>query len=69
MLMLYRHYGADDVEAAVVLALEKNIRTSPGVEHILLYTGEVGTVSAPLADWPRLPPPDVTVYGQLGGGR
>ena len=67
VLMFYREYHADEVEAAVELAIENNIRTSEGVRHILIYTNDPATGIAPLAKWPSLPPPDVTVYGQLGG--
>ena len=69
VLMFYREHQAGDVEAAVELALENNIRTSEGVRHILIYTNETGACIAPLANWPSMPPPDVTVYGQLGGVR
>ena len=29
--------------------------------------GGVDTIIAPLTSWPSLPPPDIAVYGQLGG--
>ncbi|MBW1707936.1 MAG: IS21 family transposase [Deltaproteobacteria bacterium] len=67
VLMLYRDHSASEVEAAVDLALEKNIRTSDGVHHILLYTNEKEAGIAPLTRWSSLPLPDVSVYGQLGG--
>jgi hypothetical protein len=69
VLMFYREHPAGEVEAAVELALENNIRTSEGVRHVLIYTNESGACIAPLANWPSMPPPDVTVYGQLGGVR
>jgi hypothetical protein len=67
VLMLYKANTPNDVEAAVELALEKNIRTSDGVLHILIYANEAGTVVQPLANWSSLPPPDVNAYGVLGG--
>ncbi|MBU4257596.1 IS21 family transposase [Patescibacteria group bacterium] len=67
VLMLYREHPADEVEAAVDLALENNIRTSDGVRHILIYANDTDAGIVPLENWPSLPPPDVTVYGQLGG--
>ena len=67
VLMLYGQHQSGEVEAAVELALEKNIRTSDGVQHILTYAKETVDSIAPLTNWSRLPPPDVTVYGQLGG--
>lgn len=70
VLLFYRDYKADDVVAAVDLALEKNISTSDGVQHILAYTsGTPTTTIAPLTSWPTLPPPDLAVYAQLGGVR
>ena len=67
VLMLYSRYKADEVEAAVDLALEKNICSSEGIRHLLIYAGEPAATIAPLANWPSLPSPDVTVYGVLGG--
>jgi len=67
VLMLYKDHKPGDVEAAVELALEKNIRGSNGVIHLLLFITEPDSAAIPLADWPSLPLPDVTVYGQLGG--
>jgi hypothetical protein len=67
VLMFYRDYSASEVEAAVELAIENNISVSDGVRHLLVYTGGADADIAPLASWPSLPPPDIAVYGQLGG--
>ena len=67
VLMFYRDYAAGDIEAAVELAIENNISASDGVRHLLVYTGDTGITIAPLAAWPSLQPPDIAVYGQLGG--
>ena len=67
VLMFYRDYAAGEIEAAVELAIENNISSSDGVRHLLVYTGGADTAIAPLASWPSLPPPDIAVYGQLGG--
>jgi hypothetical protein len=67
--MLYRDYDAGEIEAAVELATENNISTSAGVRHLLVYIGDEGVTSVPLAAWSRLPAPDVAAYGQLGGVR
>jgi hypothetical protein len=66
VLMFYRDYKAGEIEAAVELAIENNISVSDGVRHLLSYTGTDTTI-APLSSWPSLPPPDIAVYGQLGG--
>jgi transposase len=67
VLMLYRQHKASDVATAAELALENDISSSEGVRHLLEYSHKTDAVIPPLADWPTLPPPDVSVYGQLGG--
>ena len=67
VLMLYSRYKADEVETAVELALEKNLNSSEGIRHLLIYANESDTTIVPVAGWPSLPSPDVTVYGLLGG--
>jgi hypothetical protein len=67
VLMLYSRYKAGDVEAAVELALEKNLTGSEGVRHLLIYANEPNGAIAPLTDWSSLPSPDVSLYGVLGG--
>ena len=67
VLMFYRDYAADEIEAAVEFAIENNISSSDGVRHLLVYTGGADMTIAPLASWPSLPPPNIAVYGQLGG--
>lgn len=66
MLMFYRTYKADDVEAAVELAMENNISSSQGVLHLLLYVNEKECFVEPLNGWGSLPPADIAQYGQLG---
>ena len=69
VLMLYRHYRPDEVEAAVDKALDVRISCSQGIKHLLLPASDKGSFSPqPLDSWPALPPADVSVYGQLGGG-
>ncbi|MFH1410360.1 MAG: IS21 family transposase [Patescibacteria group bacterium] len=67
VLMFYRDYKADEIEAAVELAIENSLSTSDGVHHVLTYTGGTDVPIAPLNSWLTLPPPDLAVYGQLGG--
>lgn len=66
VLMLYRDYKPEEVEAAIELALEKQLNTSDGVKHILLYLKAEHSIE-PLSDWPSIEAPDVSIYGQLGG--
>lgn len=67
VLMLYGHHPAGEIEAAVELALEKNLSNSEGVRHLLLFASEAVPTAASLPNWQSLPEPDVTVYGVLGG--
>jgi len=71
VLMLYRDHASTEVEAAVKLAAESHISTSEGVRHILSSAANpasaIAPLSAPSLPWSTLAPPDVSVYGQLGG--
>ena len=67
VLMLYREYSSQAIERAVLQAVEKHISGSEGVRHLLVYAANTRPVIAPLESWPTLSPPDITVYGQLGG--
>ncbi len=67
VLLLYRDYCADEIEAAVELALEVHISSSEGVKHLLLHSQPEVAVQ-PLPRWPSLPSPDVSRYGQLHAG-
>lgn len=67
VLMLYKDYKAEDIARAVDKALKANVSSSQAVEHILLNTnGQPASFSA-LDNWQTLPPPDVSVYRQIGG--
>jgi hypothetical protein len=67
VLMLYKEHTPGDVEAAVELAVEKHLSTSDGVRHLLIFANEAGNSTTPLSGWPSLPPPDLSLYGKLGG--
>lgn len=67
VLMLYGDHPADEIEAAVDLALENGLSSSEAVHHLLIYTDDTGADIAPLDNWSSLPPPDIAAYGQLGG--
>jgi hypothetical protein len=64
VLLLYRDYPANEIEAAVELALACHLSCSAGVKHLLLHSDpEPGFES--LSQWPCLPSADVSIYGQL----
>ena len=65
VLMLYRDYPPEDIEAVVELALENSVSSSDGIKHMLVYSGPEEHFE-PLAGWPTTPVPDITRYGGLG---
>jgi transposase len=68
VLMLYKEHTADDIESAVEKALSSGASSSQVVKHILIHKEGDGDQSfSSLDNWQTLPPPDVSVYGQVGG--
>jgi len=65
VLMLYRDYPPEDIEAVVELALENSVSTGDGIKHMLVYSGPEEHFE-PLAGWPATPVPDITRYADLG---
>ena len=68
VLMLFEHNNEKDVEAAVELALENNVKSASGVKHILLHMKGYTKVE-PLSNWPKTMMPDLKAYDALGGGK
>jgi transposase len=66
VLMLYREHRAEEVEAAVELAVANGVSSSAGVKHMLVPSNGAGTCER-LTGWPATEPANVSVYGQLGG--
>ena len=68
VLMLYKENAADNIEIAVKKALSSGAGSSQAVKHILFHKETAGRQSfSSLDNWQTLPPPDVSVYGQIGG--
>jgi transposase len=68
ILMLYKDHVAADIESAVETALSSGAGSSQAVKHILIQKEGDGDQSfSALDNWQTLPPPDVSVYGQIGG--
>lgn len=67
VLMLYSEYSADEIEAAAELALERHLSSSEAVRHLLIYAADHPPENEPLPNWSRLPEPDISIYGPLGG--
>ncbi len=68
VLMLYKRFAASEIETAVDLALSAGVGSSAAVEYILRSASR--PCDPPVAhvdSWPRLSPPDVSVYQQIGG--
>ncbi len=69
VLMLYKDHAAGDIESAVETALSSGACSSQAVKHILIHKEDGGDqYFSALDNWQTLPPPDVSVYGQIGGG-
>ena len=68
VLMLYKDHDAKTIEAAVEKALDANTGASDAVKHMLLNSRGQGADFGSLKNWQTLPPPDVSVYHQIGGG-
>jgi len=65
VLMLFKDHESSSVIEAVERALAANIGSSAALKHLLLKSS---TAPIPaLSSWQRLSPPDVSVYGQIGG--
>jgi hypothetical protein len=68
VLMLYKDHAAGDIESAVETALSSGAGSSEAVEYILIHKESADEQSfSTLDNWQSLPPPDVSVYGQIGG--
>ncbi len=66
VLMLYRDHAAADVHAAAELALGSGVGSSAAVRHLLMHSHPEPEIER-LKGWPATTPPDLSVYGQLGG--
>ena len=67
VLMLYKDHDAKTIEAAIKKALDANTGSSDAVKHILLSGDVEADHFDSLKNWQTLPPPDVSVYHQIGG--
>ncbi len=65
VLMLYKDYPPDDIEAVVELALENHVLTGDGIKHMLVYSGPEEHFE-PLQGWPATSVPDIARYASLG---
>jgi hypothetical protein len=65
VLMLFKDHDSSEVIEAVERGLAADISSSATLKHLLLKNS---TAPIPaLSGWQRLSPPDVSVYGQIGG--
>jgi transposase len=64
VLLLHREYCAEELKAAVELALEAGVSCSEGVKQVLCHTGPEALI-APLEQFSSFPPADVSLYTQL----
>jgi len=67
VLMLYKDHDAVDIETAVEKALYANTGSVDAVKHILINAYDTAPSFGSLENWQTLPPPDVSIYHQIGG--
>jgi hypothetical protein len=62
---LFKDHDSSEIIEAVEHALAADIGSGAAIKHMLLKSS---TAPMPaLSGWQRLSPPDVSVYGQIGG--
>jgi transposase len=66
VLLLYRHYGPEQIERAVEEAVKAGVSSKAGVEHLLMHSSSQ-SAPEPLSGWPGTVAQDPSVYAQLGG--
>ena len=69
VLMLYKDHDAKTIETAIKKALDANTGSSDAVKHILLNDNVQAGHFDSLKNWQTLPPPDISVYHQIGGAQ
>jgi len=68
VLMLHNKHKAEDVKKAIEKALMANVSCSSAVFQILFNaTDKEKMTFTPLESWQTLQPPDISVYGKIGG--
>ena len=67
VLWFYKDHHAEDIESAVEVALSSNASSSQAVKHILVHKEDHCESFLTLDNWQTLPPPDVSIYEQIGG--
>ena len=68
VLLLYRDHEPKVIEAAIEKALEANTGSSDAVKHLMINSHGQAIGFSSLENWQTLPPPDVSIYHQIGGG-
>jgi hypothetical protein len=66
VLMLYRDYSPDEIHQAIALALERHLKSSAGVKHLLCHSQSEPDFP-PLPNWQGTEAVDISHYGLLGG--
>jgi transposase len=70
VLLLFKEHDEGRVIEAVETAVSAQVSTSDAVEHILVNARDCrATCFDPVESWPRLSPPDLSVYSRIGGER
>ena len=68
VLMLHRDHNTESVKASIEKALIAGVSSSHAVMQVLLNASDKGNMTIePLKNWQTFPPPDISIYGKIGG--
>jgi len=68
VLMLHSEHNTEEVKASIEKALMASVSTSHAVVQILQNaSGKKNKTIVPLKNWQTFPPPDISIYGKIGG--
>jgi hypothetical protein len=66
--MLHSDHNPEGVKESIEKALIAGVSTSHAVVQILQNVSDKGKMTVvPLKNWQTLPPPDISIYGKIGG--
>lgn len=67
VLFLHKKHDAQDIHIAIKKALKAKVSCSDAVQAIIDTLGRPAASFESLLNWEVLPPPDISVYSQIGG--
>jgi len=68
VLMLHSEHKAEGIKESIEKALMAGVSTSHAVVQILQNASDKKKMTIiPLKNWQTFPPPDISIYGKIGG--